>query len=254
MLLSTVTALCGGHHVLSRMGLRVREMTDLLGTFPLHRRAAIVRRHVCRPAWESGAPPGIGRYRSSEDIRVVIAADDTTSCPPRFTLDKGELPGPFKRPSRQRLYDVLVENFGAMCVACGNRYGQVIDHDHVSGLIRGLVCRDCNQVVERCLHSNSLECGMANYLNAPPALDLQIRYPARHRQRAIDDVRQAILGFDVFDQSRWPSPDPTEWRWTVPDESTLMEVENDWWRRHPNAPELRRSPNAEVEPCVLVGS
>lgn len=229
-------------------------MADLLAAFPLHRQAAIVRRLVCRPAWERGEVPGIGRYRSAEDVRVVIAADGTTTCPPRFALDKGELPRPFKRASRQRLYDILVEDFGPVCVACGKRYGQLIDHDHVSGLIRGLVCRDCNQVVERCLHSNSAECGVANYLNAPPALDLQVRYPARHRQRAIDDVRQAILGFDIFDRSQWPSPDPAEWRWAVPDESTLVEVENDWWRRHPNAPELRRRRREDVEPCLLVGS
>ena len=81
-----------------------------------------------------------------------------------------------------------------------------------------------------CIKLRGVRCG--ELLRAPleRAVDLQIRYPARYRQGAIDDVRQAILGFDIVDRSQWPSPDPTEWRWVVPDELTLVAIENDWWR------------------------
>lgn len=90
-------------------------MADLLTAFPLHRQAAIVRRLVCRPAWERGDVPGIGRYRSAENIRVVIAAGGTKPYPPRFTVDPGELPGASKKASRQRLCDILPEYSGPVC-------------------------------------------------------------------------------------------------------------------------------------------
>lgn len=133
------------------MRLRVRETADLLAAFPLHRQAAIFRKARVPPgAGEGCEVPGMGRYRSAEDIRVVIAVGGTSTYPPRSALDKGELPRPFKTASRQRLNDAPVKYFGPVCVACGKRYGQFIDHVQLSGLIRGSVCRDCNQVVERC--------------------------------------------------------------------------------------------------------
>jgi hypothetical protein len=71
-------------------------------------------------------------------------------------------------------------------------------------------------------------------LNEPPAARLQLRYPARHKKKAMDVVREAILGFDIFDREAWPSPVPADWRWTVPDDEVLRAVEYDWWRWHPN--------------------
>lgn len=218
-------------------------MRDLLAQLPIHRQAAIIRRLVCRPAFERPEIPGIGRYRSPGDIRVLVAAETSTACPARRGFGKAMAPGPFKRPSRQRLYDCLVENFGPLCASCGESYGYVIDHDHIVGLVRGLVCLDCNQAVERCLHVDSAACRMASFLNEPPAFGLQVRYPARHRQRALDDVRQAILNFDPLDRRAWPSAIPAEWRWDVPPEAALSKVEKDWWRRHPNASELRGGPH-----------
>lgn len=209
-------------------------MDDPLAAFPPNRQAAIIRKHLCRVLAGGTEPPGLGKYRSAEDIRVIIAADLTTSCPAGTGYDWGR-PAPFKKASRQRLYDVIAEEFGPLCVVCRTLYGWVIDHDHISGLVRGLVCRDCNQRVESCLHADSAACHRARYLNEPPAARLQLRYPARHKRKAMDVVREAILGFDIFNLDEWPSPTPADWRWTVPDDETLAEVENDWWRRHPNA-------------------
>lgn len=210
-------------------------MTDPLAAFPPNRQAKIIRKYLCRQGPVHEELVDLGDYRTAEDIRVVIAAESRVPCAPRLPYDTGNPPGPFKNASRQRLYDALVERFGPVCVACGEIFGRVIDHDHFSGMVRGLVCRDCNHVVELCLHADSAVCHRARYLNDPPARELRLRYPARHRQRAMDDVRQAILGFDIFDRNQWPSPTPAEWRWVVPRAEILAEVENDWWRRHPNA-------------------
>jgi Recombination endonuclease VII len=38
------------------------------------------------------------------------------------------------------LYDVQ----GGRCGACGNSYPVFIDHDHETGYVRGLLCRECN--------------------------------------------------------------------------------------------------------------
>ena len=134
-----------------------------------------------------------------------------------------------------------------MCMVCRKRYGWVIDHDHVSGMVRGLVCRDCNHVVELCLHAASAACHNAMFLNEPPAERVQLRYPARHKQKSLDAVRDAILGFDIFDKAQWPSPIPAEWHWVIPPESTLIEVRNDWWRRYPNAEGCPRHLSADDE-------
>lgn len=210
-------------------------MSDLLAEFPPNRQAAIIWKQLCRQAPVSAEIAVLGAYRTPKDIRVIIAAEPATQCGSRFPYGTGELPGLFKKSSRQRIYGVLVENFGTLCAACGEIYGHVIDHDHMSGLVRGLVCRDCNQAVERCLHADSTACRRAKYLNEPPAAALQLRYPARHRQRSIDVVREAILGFDIFDRDQWPSPVPADWRWTIPEAAALIEIRNEWWRRHPNA-------------------
>jgi len=220
----------------------VREMSDPLGAFPKHRQPMVIRTLLCRRGSERVEIPGVGSsYRSSDDIRVVISVLGNRSCFEPSSRDMGDLPGCFKKVSWQRLYDILVDEFGPTCASCGQRYGHVVDHDHFSGLVRGLLCRVCNAWVDTCVHADSAECRYACYLNAPPAERLQLRYPASHRQRALDEVRRAIVGFDVLDRTTWPSADPTDWRWTVPDEADLSKVANDWWGRHPDAPEVRRT-------------
>lgn len=210
------------------------DVADSLAAFPPNRQAAIIRRHLCRVFVGEVEPDGLGEYRSAEDIRSIIAADLTTGCLTVTGNDWGT-PGPFKTVSRQRLYNILVEQFGPMCTVCRRRYGSKVDHDHITGMVRGLVCGDCNHTVEFCLHPDSAACHTARYLNEPPAARLQLRYPARHKEKSLDVVREAILGFDIFDRDVWPSPVPADWRWAVPDEEVLTAVRYAWWRRHPNA-------------------
>lgn len=71
----------------------------------------------------------------------------------------------------------LVRRFGAMCVACGLRRANNVDHDHETGMVRGYVCDHCNVMMDLCLHLSG--CPWAAYLNAPPALALKLTYPGR---------------------------------------------------------------------------
>lgn len=216
-------------------------MNDPLAAFPRHRQPMVIRAVLCRNLAERIEIPGVtSAYRSSDDIRVVISELSKHLCfPPLRPINAGEPPTAFKNAARQRMYDRLVAEFGPMCASCGKCYGHVVDHDHFSGIVRGLLCRVCNTWVETCLHADSADCHYAEYLNAPPAVDLEMRYPAGHRRRALDEVRRAILRFDVLDRSTWPSADPTEWRWTVPEKADLDKVATAWRLRHPEVAQAR---------------
>lgn len=80
-----------------------------------------------------------------------------------------------------RLRRRLTEELGNVCGACHYAPAMLIDHDHTTGLVRGLLCRRCNNGIDHCPHVCG--CPWANYLNNPPAQHLQIPYPVRGRQR-----------------------------------------------------------------------
>ena len=42
-------------------------------------------------------------------------------------------------------YDALVEAQGGLCVLCQERKPEHVDHDHVTGRVRGVLCSCCNQ-------------------------------------------------------------------------------------------------------------
>ncbi|MBW6436911.1 endonuclease VII domain-containing protein [Actinoplanes hulinensis] len=46
----------------------------------------------------------------------------------------------------------LVVELGAQCHLCQQSPGAILDDDHFTGLIRGLLCIGCNNNLEECLH------------------------------------------------------------------------------------------------------
>ncbi len=44
-------------------------------------------------------------------------------------------------------YDALLEKQGGLCALCRQRPAEHVDHDHVTGRIRGLLCSCCNQAL-----------------------------------------------------------------------------------------------------------
>lgn len=74
----------------------------------------------------------------------------------------------------------LVDARGPACNICGVDFGQFVDHDHLTGAVRGQLCRNCNGFVELCTHVSG--CPYSDYLNAAPAAALGLVHP-RHRER-----------------------------------------------------------------------
>lgn len=74
-------------------------------------------------------------------------------------------------------YEALLAAQGGACAICRGvrRYRLNVDHDHRSGLVRGLLCRRCNKLLRDARDNVELLCDAANYLVSPAAKRLGIR-------------------------------------------------------------------------------
>ncbi|WP_084614244.1 endonuclease domain-containing protein [Nakamurella lactea] len=82
-----------------------------------------------------------------------------------------------------RIRIALIEDLGPWCHLCGRQQDHlVVDHDHTTGLVRGLLCIGCNAWVDRCEHDGP-GCAFVQYRGQPPAEHLGLTYPSwRSRQ------------------------------------------------------------------------
>jgi len=75
-------------------------------------------------------------------------------------------------------YNILLESQNGVCKLCGkpevdicNKKGAVrnlaVDHDHVTGRVRGLLCRGCNQGLGNFKESIQALTNAIKYLNGP---------------------------------------------------------------------------------------
>ncbi|WP_188285340.1 endonuclease VII domain-containing protein [Streptomyces sp. CBMA29] len=83
-------------------------------------------------------------------------------------------------------YEVLFAAQGGVCAICGQtrRTRLDVDHDHATGLVRGLCCRLCNRkLLTAARNSPAVLRNAAGYLEAPPALRfLGPRYHIENRE------------------------------------------------------------------------
>jgi recombination endonuclease VII len=161
-----------------------------------------------------GGGEGVRCWRSPADIRDLIERCELESDPCRMSRSYGSAhvrPGTLKR---RVIFDQLADKFGEYCVCCAMNPSAVIDHDHISGLVRGLVCLNCNTHADFCLHLRDADCHYARYLNNPPAVSLKLRYPDRKKFSRLARLQIQVLGFNPFDESEWPTRQPAEWNWS----------------------------------------
>jgi hypothetical protein len=76
--------------------------------------------------------------------------------------------------SRAEKRAALLEMQGGRCAICGSECPQCADHDHATGLLRGMLCSGCNRREGQ--HSSTLlavdDLPVAAYLACPPAAPL----------------------------------------------------------------------------------
>lgn len=102
-----------------------------------------------------------------------------------------------------RKYGLSEEQWHALLEACSNHCSgcakpfsstrlPCVDHDHVTGLVRGLLCTACNYAVGERHDNATWFARIAAYLTTPPALAVigEVYVPGSigaHRQRGDDD-------------------------------------------------------------------
>lgn len=198
--------------------------SDLLAAYSPGRQARIINDHIVDSTFvKSRLAGGLQLYRSPEEIRYALA-DELARRPGPCALRKSLLPPPSppRDAARQRIYKILTNKFGTLCMLCGVNLAREIDHDHFTGLVRGFTCKDCNSRVDKCAHPSSLDCPFSAYLAFPPALSLGIKYPpSKPNTSAVHKIRIEILGFDPMDRRLWPRPLPSDWVWIAPPPNAL---------------------------------
>lgn len=117
--------------------------------------------------------------------RVVAETADAGSIPParRCPAGRSVWPGYTGAGTRHHANRVAaIAYLGESCTACHSRPGQVIDHDHITGLTRGYLDRECNLVIDRCRHLEG--CPFASHAEKPAgsALGVSPEHPRTMRQ------------------------------------------------------------------------
>lgn len=76
-------------------------------------------------------------------------------------------------------YHAMLEECGHKCPGCRKRFNDTtrlpcIDHNHETGLVRGLLCFNCNREIGTHHDNADWFRNIANYLTNPPSLDCGI--------------------------------------------------------------------------------
>ena len=73
-------------------------------------------------------------------------------------------------------YERLLTHQGGACAICGGarRYRLNVDHDHATGVVRGLLCRRCNKLLRDVRDSRAVLNRAGSYLAHTPAMALGI--------------------------------------------------------------------------------
>ncbi|MER6382073.1 endonuclease VII domain-containing protein [Streptomyces sp. NPDC001118] len=83
-------------------------------------------------------------------------------------------------------YQALMDHQGGVCAICqqARRYRLDVDHDHKTGLVRGLTCRLCNRrILPGAKDDPAILRNAAAYLENPPAVRfLGPRYHVDNRE------------------------------------------------------------------------
>lgn len=83
---------------------------------------------------------------------------------------------------RALVWDLLWHHQEGTCAACIDP-PKVIDHDHSTGLVRGLLCYSCNTLEGFC--KNTFDRRFSPYRENPPARELGLEVTYRPKKEAV---------------------------------------------------------------------
>jgi hypothetical protein len=114
-------------------------------------------------------------YAQNKDRAAVLAKAWAAKNPEKMKIAgrKGHLKKTYGLTLDE--YDALLESQDGRCGGCGEDFDDAtphVDHDHVTGVVRGLLCSPCNKAL-----------GMA--LESPERLQGLVRYLRRSRKRLV---------------------------------------------------------------------
>jgi hypothetical protein len=125
---------------------------------------------------------GFAELQQRHVERLAAREPDCWAWPPQIDWPKvmefyggavEDLQGSFEANEEHALYMVLLAWQGDRCAVCSFRDPRLVrDHDHETGMVRGLLCRSCNGLEP---HDVGL---FEKYRSRPPAdiLGIQLRY------------------------------------------------------------------------------
>ncbi|WP_442810811.1 endonuclease domain-containing protein [Streptomyces sp. NBC_01232] len=111
-------------------------------------------------------------------------------------------PTPARTRSIRILREALIAAYGPDCQLCGLYPGEMVDHDHETGYVRGMLCRFCNCTLEECpphrrlpqggLHEQPASGRPGPHLPSEPGVAAQgIHPPAKNRDARLRPVRRS---------------------------------------------------------------
>jgi len=101
---------------------------------------------------------------------------------------------------RKKFYNDKFEETGGACEICLRKERLVVDHNHNSGAMRGLLCYSCNAGLGMFLEKREVLSNAINYLDRTsdlPPSEIKVIRKAR-----IDDIKAAIK---LIDDPNWES-------------------------------------------------
>jgi Recombination endonuclease VII len=114
--------------------------------------------------------------KSSNPAKRVYVNNLRTPACWTWAIEVSDFAAAHQAKSAHDAYLVLANWQMSLCAVCGLlSIEETLDHDHETGLVRGLLCHSCNT---RENNSGKYYAVFINYRHLPPAkiLDMQVRY------------------------------------------------------------------------------